>query len=156
MNLNATLIGQMITFAVFVWVTMKYVWPIILNPMRERQRLIADGLAAGERATHDLDIAKQQIAKELDAAKQEAARILEQARLRGTQMVEEAQALARDEGERIKESARAEIEQDVNRAKETLRGRVAQLAVNGAERILETSVDAAAHERMLASLAAEL
>ena len=156
MNINATLIGQIITFFVFVWACMKFIWPVVIKAMRDRQAAIAEGLAASERAAESLDSAKGQVAAALDEAKQEAARILELARQRGAQMVEEAQAVARDEGERIKEAARAEIDQEVNRAKEQLRGRIATLAVNGAERILETTVDAAAHERMLERLAAEL
>ena len=156
MNINATLIGQMITFFVFVWFSMKFIWPFIIDAMRTRQATIAEGLAASERAAQSLDSAKAQVVAELDAAKLEAARILDQARQRGAAMVEEAQVQAREEGERIKESARAEIDQEVNRAKETLRGQIAKLAVNGAERILETTVDASAHERMLERLAAEL
>jgi F-type H+-transporting ATPase subunit b len=137
-NINATLIGQTITFFVFVWFCMKFIWPPVVEAMRARQRAIA------------------QVAKELNAAKEEGARIIEQARQRATQMIEEAQAAAREEGERLKASAQEEISQEMNRAREALRGQVARLAVSGAERILETSIDESAHTRMLERLAAEL
>jgi F-type H+-transporting ATPase subunit b len=156
MNITLTLIGQTLTFLVFVWFCHAFVWPPLVAAMRERQKAIADGLAASERAEDALKEARANAARELQAAKEEAARILESARARGNQMVEEAQALAREEGERLKASARAEIEQEVNRAKEALRGQVAALAVTGAERILRGSVDARRHAQMLEQLAAGL
>lgn len=156
MNISLTLIGQTLTFFAFWWFCQAYIWPPLMAAMRERQKAIADGLAAGERAEDALKAARASAARELQAAKEEAARILESARARGNQMVEEAQALAREEGERLKTSARAEIEQEVNRAKESLRGQVAALAVTGAERILRSSVDARQHAQMLEQLAAGL
>ena len=156
MNLGATLIGQSITFLIFVWFCMKFIWPPIRNAMRERQEAIAAGLAASEEADKKLADAASGAEAELERAKQEAAGILEQARQRANQMVEEAKNDAREEGERIIEAARAEIDQEVNRAKETLRGQVSALVVSGAEQVLEGSVDASRHATMLDKLAAEL
>ncbi len=156
MNLNLTLVLQLITFAVFVWFCRKFIWPFLIAAMRERQKTIADGLAAAERAEKDLNLAQQRAADQLKQAKEEARQIIEQARLRGTQMVEEAKNDARAEGERQKEAARAEIDQEVNRAKEALRSQVAVLAVAGAERILQASVDRNRHSELLNKLAAEL
>jgi F-type H+-transporting ATPase subunit b len=156
MNINATLIGQTITFFVFVWFCRQYIWPLLTTAMRERQEAIAEGLAASERAEHNLEQARARAAEELREAKAEAQQIIEQARKRATAMVEEAKDVAREEGERIKESARSEIEQELNRAKEALRGQVAGLAVSGAEKILRSSIDQSRHGELLERLAAEL
>ncbi len=156
MNINATLIGQTITFLVFVWFCRAYIWPPIMTAMRERQQAIADGLAASERAEQGLAEAKAEVAQQLEAAKVEAQQIIEQARSRAAQMVEEAKADARVEGDRVKEAARSEIEQETNRVKESLRGQVSTLAVSGAERILGETIDASKHAQLLDRLAQEL
>ena len=156
MNLGATLIGQTITFAIFVWFCMKFIWPPIVNMMRERQEAIAAGLRASEEADKKLADAASGAEQELTKAKEEAAGILDQARSRASQMVEEAKSDARDEGERLLEAAKADIEQEINRAKETLRGQVSALVISGAEQVLESSVDEARHADMLNRLAAEL
>ena len=149
MNLTATLIGQSLTFAVFVWFCMKFIWPPLVNAMRERQEAIAAGLRASEEAD-------KKLAEAATGAEAEAAGIVEQARNRANQMIEEAKEEARAEGERQLEAARADIEQEVNRAKEALRAQVSALVISGAEQVLEGSVDAAKHEDMLNKLAAEL
>lgn len=156
MNINATLIGQTITFLLFLWICFKYIWPPLVEAMRERQKNIAEGLAAAERAEKNLAQAQDQVAAELAKAKDEAAGILDQARARANAMIEEAKTDARFEGERLKESAQAEIDQEVNRAKESLRAQVAALSVAGAEQVLGASVDASAHSKLLDKLAAEL
>ena len=156
MSMNLTLIGQTIAFAVFVWITMRYIWPPIAEALSERQKTIAGGLAAAERASHDLELAQKRVVDELRAAKEEAAALVEDARQRAAKMVDEAKEDARAEGEKLKEAARSEIELEVNRAKEELRVQVAALAVEGAERILERSVDEQAHSELLGKLAAEL
>ena len=156
MNLNFTMIGQTLTFIVFVWACWKWIWPMLINAMRERQEAIADGLAAAERAAKDLELAQERATDQLKDAKEEAAGLIEQARSRANQMIEDAKNDAREEGERLKEAARAEIEQEVNRAKETLRTQVAALAVAGAEQVLGESVDASRHSALLDKLAAEL
>ncbi len=156
MNLNFTMIGQTLTFIVFVWACWKWIWPLLINAMRERQEAIAEGLAAAERAAKDLELAQERATDQLKDAKEEAAALIEQARSRANQMIEDAKNDAREEGERLKEAARAEIEQEVNRAKETLRTQVAALAVAGAEQVLGESVDASRHSALLDKLAAEL
>jgi len=156
MNLNLTLIGQTITFLVFVWFCKSYIWPPLLAAMRQRQETIADGLAASERAEQDLAAAKAEVAEQLTAAKAEAAQIIEQARSRAAQMEEDAKEAARLAGEKVKEADRAEIEQEANRVKESLRAQVSTLAVAGAERVLGEQIDAAKHAELLDRLAADL
>ncbi|MDO3381654.1 F0F1 ATP synthase subunit B [Gilvimarinus algae] len=156
MNLNLTIIGQSITFIVFVLICMKYIWPLITAAMTERQKKIADGLAAADRASKDLELAQEKATHTLRDAKAEAASILESANKRAAQIVEEAKEQAREEGERIKAAAQADVEQEVNRAKEKLRSQVATLAFAGAEKVLESSVDQSTHKDMIDKLAASL
>ncbi|WP_041521940.1 F0F1 ATP synthase subunit B [Gilvimarinus agarilyticus] len=156
MNLNLTIIGQSITFVVFVLICMKYIWPLIIAAMAERQKKIADGLAAADRASKDLELAQEKAKHALRDAKTEAASILDSANKRATQIVEEAKEQAREEGNRIKAATQAEVEQEVNRAKEQLRSQVATLAFVGAEKVLESSVDQSAHKDMIDKLAASL
>ncbi|MBI3147896.1 MAG: F0F1 ATP synthase subunit B [Betaproteobacteria bacterium] len=156
MNINATLIGQAIWFAFFIWITMKFVWPPLQRAMQERQKQIADGLAAGERAKADLIQAEHKAAAALTEAKGRATEIIALSEKRAAQIVEEAKTAAKGEGERIIASAKAEIEQEVFRAKEALRNQVADLAVAGAGKILMREVDAKAHTELLAQLKREL
>jgi len=155
-NINLTLIGQMIAFVCFVMFCMKYVWPPILAAMAEREKKIADGLAAADRASHDLELAKEQAVERLKEAKHEAAGIIDAANKRGIQLVEEAKASAVVEADRVKTAAKAEIEQETNRAREQLRGQVAALALAGAEKVLGASIDQKAHAELVDKLAAEL
>ena len=156
MNINLTLIGQMIAFICFVMFCMKYVWPPILAAMAEREKKIADGLAAADRASHDLELAKEKAVERLKDAKHEAAGIIDSANKRGNQIVEEAKDAALVEAERVKASAQAEIEQEANRAREHLRGEVAALSLAGAEKVLGASIDQEAHKELVEKLAAEL
>lgn len=156
MNLNWTMIGQTLTFVVFVWACWKWIWPMLISAMRERQEAIAEGLASAERATKDLELAQERATDQIKAAKDEAAVLIEQARQRANQVIEQAKNEAREEGERLKEAARAEIEQELNRAKESLRAEVAALAIVGAEQVLGETVDAGRHSQLLERLAAEL
>lgn len=156
MNINMTLIGQTIAFAIFVWFCIKYVWPPISSALHERQKKIADGLDAASRASRDLELAQEQAAETLRESKEQASQILEQANKRAAQLIEEAREQARAEGERLIASARTEIEQEIHRAKDELRAQVSRLAITGAERILEASVDEKAHRKLLDKLAAEL
>ena len=156
MNINATLIGQLITFAVFVWFCMKFVWPHLLSDMEEREKKIADGLDAANRAERDLELAQQKAGEQLRESKEKAAEIIEQANKRANQIIDEAKEAAREEGGRLAAAAQAEIEQEVNRAKEGLRQQVSALAVAGASKILAKSVDEAAHGELLDQLANEL
>ena len=156
MNINLTLFGQMVTFALFGGFCMKFVWPIILQAMEERQQKIADGLDAADRAVRDLDAAQSKVSDQLKEAKQEAAGIIDQANKRANQIVDEAKQQAAAEGERLKVADQAEIEQEVNRAKEELRATVAGLALAGAEKVLEASIDDKANKEIVDKLAAQL
>jgi F-type H+-transporting ATPase subunit b len=156
MSINLTLIGQSITFFVFVWFCWKFIWPPLVAAMKARQAAIGEGLAAAERAETSLRLAQDRAADQMREAKEEAARLLEQARQQASNMIEAAKNEARTEGERLREAQRAELGQEVNRAKEALRAQVSALAVSGAERVLGASVDAATHDALLRSLAAEL
>jgi F-type H+-transporting ATPase subunit b len=156
MNINATLIGELIAFVVFVIFCMKFVWPPIMGAIEDRQKVIADGLAASERAAKDLELAQDNAKAQLKEAKAQAAEIVEGAKKRETQMIEEAAGKAIAERDKIIASGHAEIESERHRAREELRKQVAVLAVAGAEKILERSIDAAAHSDILDKLVAEL
>jgi F-type H+-transporting ATPase subunit b len=155
-NINLTLIGQMLAFVAFVAFCMKYVWPPIMAAMQERERKIADGLAAAEKAEHDLELAKEKAVERLKEAKQEAAGIVESANKRAAQIVDEAKQAATVEADRVKAQAQAEIDQEVNRAREKLRGQVGALSLAGAEKILGASIDPQAHNDLVEKLVAEL
>jgi F-type H+-transporting ATPase subunit b len=155
-NINLTLIGQMLAFIGFVLFCMKYVWPPIMAAMAEREEKIADGLAAADRASHDLDLAQEKAVERLKEAKHEASGIIDAANKRGNQIVEEAKDAAVVEADRVKVSAQAEIEQDANRAREQLRGQVAALAMAGAEKVLGAAIDQQAHADLVDKLASEL
>lgn len=156
MNINLTLFGQLIAFAIFVWFCMKYVWPPLIGAMRDRQAQIAEGLDAANRAAHDLEVAQQKATDQLAQSKQKAAEIVEQANKRALAIIDDAKEAAKLEGERIIHSAQAEVQQEVSKAKEELRKQVADLAVQGASKILHKSVDAKAHDELLQKLAEEL
>jgi F-type H+-transporting ATPase subunit b len=156
MNVNATFIGEMIAFVVFVIFCMKYVWPPIIGAIEARQATIADGLAASDRAAKDLELAQEKATAQLKEAKAQAAEIIEAAKKRDAQIVEEAAVKAQAEKEKILAAGHAEIETERNQAREELRQQVAVLAVTGAEKILERSIDAAAHSDILDKLVAEL
>lgn len=156
MNLNATLIGQMVAFVIFIYLTQRFVWPPIVAAMAERTKRIADGLQAADKAEKDLELAKHKVIEQLTSAKKEAAIIIDQANKRAIEIVEEAKEKARLEGDRLKVSAQAEIEQATSRAREELRAKVVTLALAGAEKILESSIDQNAHTELVNKLAAEL
>jgi len=155
-NINLTLFGQMVTFAIFVWFCMKFVWPVIITAMEERQQKIADGLDAADRAMRDLAAAQDKATDQMKEAKQEAAGIVDQANKRANQIVDEAKQQAITEGDRLKVAAEAEIEQEINRAKEELRASVAGLALAGAEKVLEASIDDKANRALVDNLASQL
>jgi F-type H+-transporting ATPase subunit b len=155
-DINATLIGQAIWFAIFIWFTMKFVWPPLQQAMQNRQKQIAEGLAAAERGKNDLELAAKRSADILREAKQKAQDIIGQGEKRAAQIVEEAKEAAKDEGAKLVAGAQAEIEREVSQAKEALRGQVAALAVAGASKILKREVDPKAHAQLLQALGMEL
>ncbi len=156
MNINATLIGQSLAFLIFVVFCMKFVWPPVIAALQERQKKIADGLDAANRAARDLELAQDKAGQQLREAKAQAAEIIEQAKKRGAQIVEEASDQARVGGNRVKAQAQAEIEQEINSVKDALRAQVGSLAVGGAEKILGATIDQNAHAELVNKLAAEI
>lgn len=156
MNINATLIGQMIWFALFIWFTMKFVWPYFERIIGERQKTIADGLAAAEKGKQALEQSSKQAEDTLKQVRERAAEILAQAERRGAQLVDEAKNAAKEEGNREKAAARAEIEQQISKARESLREQVAALAVAGAEKILRKEINPQSHAELLTQLKKEI
>ena len=156
MNMNLTMLGQAISFAIFVWFCLKFVWPPILKALEDREARIADGLAAAERGKHELELAEQRSGDVMREGKDKAQDFISQAQKRGDEIVEAAKLAAQEEAERIKASVAAEIEQNRNRARDELRGQVAQLALAGAEQVLMREVDEQAHREVLNKLAADL
>jgi F-type H+-transporting ATPase subunit b len=155
-NINATLIGQAIWFGLFIWITMKFVWPPLQKAMADRQAQIAEGLSAAERGKHEQEIAAKRSAEALREAKGKAAELVAQAEKRAQQIVEEAKGNANVEYDKIVASAKSEIEQEAERAKQVLRERVAELAVAGAEKILRKEINASVHADMLGTLKQDL
>lgn len=156
MNINFTLISQAMVFAIFIWFTVKFVWPPLMRATENRQKTIAEGLAAGERGKHELELASHRSADVVREAKQRATDIITQAEKRAAEIVEEAKVAAKEEGGRILVGAKAEVEQEVFRAREALRQQVADLALAGAAKILRREVDANVHADLLTSIKAEL
>ncbi len=156
MNFNATLIGQMVTFVVFVWFCMKYIWPPLMAALEERNARISEGLAAAERGKQDLEEAQEKVAESLNDAKTQAQEIINQAQKRANEIVDEAKDIARGEADKIKAAASADIEQQITSAREHLRKEVSSIALAGAEQILKREVDAKAHAKVLDELVAQI
>ena len=156
MDINLTLIGQAIAMAVFVWFCMKYVWPLLLAMIEERQQKIADGLAAADKGNRALEDAQLRIQAMVDEARAQARGILDQAQSRANGSVEEARSAADQERDRIIQSGKAEVDQQINRARDELRGQVAAIAVAGAEKILAREIDPRTHQDLLTKLAAQI
>lgn len=156
MNINWTLVGQSISFIFFAVFCMKFVWPQLIKMMAEREEKIAKGLEDAERASKDLELAQHKATDQLKEAKVQAAEIVEQANKRAQQIVEEAKQKAIEEADRQKAAAEAEIAQQLNRAKEELRSKVAMLALSGAEKVLQSSIDQQAHSKLVDDLASQL
>ena len=156
MNLNLTLFAQAVTFALFIWFTVKFVWPPLLRAIETRQKTIADGLAEAERGRSSLADAQKQTDVLLRDARARAQEIVSAAEKAASQRIEESKQQAKSEGDRIVAAAHAQIEQEVQAAKQQLREQVANLAVQGAEKILRREVDAKAHADMLNQLKAQL
>lgn len=156
MNFNLTLIGQMISFGVFVWFTMTYVWTPIVAALDARKTKIAEGLAAAERGHHEQELGRKRAVETMQAAKAQAAEVIGQAQRRATELIEQAKLDARAEGERMLVAAHAELEQETNRAREALRSKVGELAVAAAEKILQREVDASANQAIVDSFAKQI
>lgn len=156
MNINLTMLGQLISFAIFVGLCMKYVWPPVMAALRERQDKIAQSLADAEQGAQRREEAEQEVNDMLQGAKVQAAEIVAQAQKRGNEVIEESKTTARTEGERLMASAQAEIDQEVVSARENLRKQVGAIAIQGASKILGTEVNAEAHAKVLDDLVGQL
>lgn len=149
MSINATLIGQMITFALLVWFTMKFVWPPLYRSLEERKKRIADGLAAAEKGQEEMELAEKRAINVLKEAKEQSADIVNLAQKRANEIVEESKDAAKKEGERLILAAQAQIDQELQQVKENLRKEVSSLALNAAEQILSVEIDQAKHQEIL-------
>ena len=156
MDINFTLVMQAVAFAAFIWFTARFIWPPLMGAIENRQKQIADGLAAGEAGKQSLASAEKRIAEMLTEAKSRSSDIIAQGEKLKTETVDAAKADAKTEGERILAAAKTEIQQEVTRAKESLRNQVSELAVAGAAKILKREVDVAAHAELLAELRRQL
>ncbi len=156
MNVTATLIGQILTFAVLVWFVKAVLWEPMLNMMEDRKKRIADGLAAAERGERSKEEAEVHAQEKLHEAKGKASEIINLAQRRAGEIVEEAKKTAVVEGERIKEMAQADIDQEINSAREHLRKQVSAIAIQGAEQILRREIDSSAHAQILDELATQI
>jgi F-type H+-transporting ATPase subunit b len=155
-NLNATILAQMVIFALLVWFTMKFVWPMITGQMQDRQRKIAEGLAAGERGQKDLTAAEARVEAIVSEARKRAQQIEAQAHLQASEIIEAAKRSASTEGARILQSAEAQVALERQSARDELRQQVAALAVAGAGKIIEREIDARAHAQLLDKLVAQI
>ena len=156
MNINLTLIGQAISFTIFVWFCMRFIWPPVINALEARKKRIADGLADADAAKTERERAEQEAQQTTGQAREEASRILAQAERRAGEIVAEARTTAKTEGERILTQAQEEIDKNTQQVREQLRGEVATLAVAGAEAVLRREVDAKAHAEALDQLVERL
>jgi F-type H+-transporting ATPase subunit b len=155
-NINATLFAQMITFGILIWVTMKFIWPPLAQAMDERAQRIAEGLAAADRAKAELQDANARVDEEIKKARVQASEIIDKAQQQANQILDKAKADALLEAARQKAIAQTEIEGMVGKARETLRGQVAALAVQGAQRIIQREINADAHKVLLDQLVTEI
>lgn len=156
MSINATLIGQMITFALLVWFTMTYIWPPLFNSLEERKKKIADGLAAAEKGREDMDLAQKKAKGVLKDAKDQSSEIVSLAQKRANELVEESKDNAKKEGDRLILAAKAQIEQEIQQTKESLRREVAALAVSAAEQILSAEIDKNKHQELVSKISNKL
>jgi len=155
-SINATLIGQIITFALLVWFTMKYIWPPLFNSLEERKKKIADGLAAAEKGQEDMLLAEKKAKGLLKTAKDQSSEIVTLAQKQANAIVEESKNTAKQEGDRLILAAKAQIEQDIQQSKESLRKEVAALAVSAAEQILTAEIDKTKHQEIVEKISSRL
>lgn len=156
MNINLTLISQAIAFAIFIWFTAKFVWPPLMTAIAERQKKIEEGLAAAERSKQDLELAQHRSTDTLREAREKSTEMIGGAERQAAHIIEEARAEATRIVSQAREAAEGEAAVAAQRAKESLRDQVANLAVAGAEKILRREVNAQAHADLLAALKSEL
>lgn len=156
MSINATLIGQMITFALLVWFTMKYIWPPLINSLEERKKKISEGLAAADKSQEDLKLAEKKAKNIIKDAKDQSSEIVNLAQKRANEIVEESKDNANKEAERRIQAAKAQIEQEIEQTKEALRKEVAALAVSAAQQILGAEIDQKKHQDIIGKVSDKL
>ena len=156
MNINLTLIVQMLVFIVLIWFTMKFVWPMILGPMEERSKKIAQGLAAADQGEEALAKARGEAEVIIRAARERASQIIDQANSQANELVEQAKGIATTDAQRIKVAAEQQTELETSRARESLRREVAQIAVQAASKLLEREIDPKTHADLLSKLATQI
>ncbi len=156
MSINATLIGQMITFALLVWFTMKYIWPPLFDSLEERKKKIADGLAAAEKGQEQIILAEKKAKIVLKEAKDQSSEFVTLAQKRANEIVEESKHTAKHEGERLILAAKGQIDQELQQAKECLRKEITTLALSAAQQILGAEIDKAKHQDILNKVSSQL
>ncbi len=156
LSINATFIGQFIVLLVLLWFIYKVVVPMLAGPIEERQRRIAQGLAAGEKGEQALTAARGSADAIIREARERATQIIDHAQHRANEMVEEAKGEASSEGARLVEQAHQQIELDTTRARESLRREVAGIAVGAASKLLGKEIDATKHAELLNQLATQI
>jgi len=155
-SINATLIGQMITFALLVWFTMKYIWPPLINSLEERKKKIAEGLSAAEKGREEMELAQNRAKIVLKDAKEQSSEIVNLAKKRADELVEQSKDSAKKEGDRLILAAKAQIEQEIQQTKESLRREVSALAVSAAEQILSAEIDKTKHQELVNRISSKL
>lgn len=156
MDINLTLLGQMITFVIFIWFTMRYVWPPLCQAMDARKKKIADGLAAAEQSRRELEMAQHNALTTIREATLKASQIVEQANQHSLHIIEEAKEAARQESARLLKHAAEEIENECQKAKRGLAAMVGTLSIDIAEKMIEKELDAKSHQHLLDKLLAEI
>jgi len=155
-NINLTLIIQMIVFALLVWATMRFAWPRLMGKIEERQKKIAQGLAAADKGEAELAQARESAEAILREARERGGQIIEQAQHRANDILEQARVSASQEGQRLIASAQQQIGLEASRARESLRREIGGIAVAAAAKLLEREIDPRAHEELISKLAAQI
>ncbi len=156
MNINVTLFGELITFAVLVWVTMKYIWPPIMKAIEERQKKIVDGLAAAEKGQKSLELAEQKVKKQLKDVKNTAGKIIDDANMNAARLVEEGKHKAVAEAKRILTLAQSDVATESEKAKQHLQGEIATLVIEAARKVLHKNIDKAANQKLIDKVIEEI
>ncbi len=156
MSINLTLFGQMITFGLFVWFTMRFVWPPIMMAMNDREKRIADGLAAAEKAQNDLQLSKKKIVDEIKQAKLESSIIIENASKKAVLIIDEAKSQSKEEGLRLIKAAKIEVQHEILQAKQSLQHDVSKMAVLGIEKVIGKHLDQKAHQKLIDDVLKEI
>ena len=156
MNINLTLIGQAISFAIFVWFCMKYVWPPITSALEQRKKTISDGLSAAELGQQALEKAKLEVESKIAEAKTEAKNIVSMAEKRQGDILDEANTKASEEASKKLKLAEQEVDQLAMRLKESLKQDLSKLVVEGAEMILKKEIDKKVHDKAIQDLVTKI